>query len=200
MKFLSILLAVSAIAMSSACAQETKGLTEEAVKQFCQDLSQASKKPAQEYTDFIAKTTHPDFQGTMNMNIHMPGKEAAASPEPLKLTRDGVVNTSKAAHTSLKDATVEIKVREVLISPDKKSARVKSDVIVTNQEVPAGEPIQVFRGDSKAACTDEMVYTPEAGIQILKTECMTDLVLIPPAEAESEEESEAKPEPHPEQE
>jgi len=196
MKFLSILLAVSAIAMSSACAQETKGLTENSVKQFYQDLSQASKKTAQEYIDFIAKTTHPDFDSTANMNIHMPDKPPAPSPEPLKLTKDAVVNTSKAAHTSLKNATVEIKVREVLISPDKKSARVKSNVIVTNQEVPAGEPIQVFRGDSNAECTDEVVYTPEVGVQLLKAECMTDLVLTPPTadESEPEETSEAKPE------
>ena len=179
MKFWNILLAVSALSINSACAQETTGLTEESIRQFSHDTATASQKPYAEYLDFIKTTTNTDFHGQVSMNIHMPDNTIEKSPKPMDLDRTAMVSTAQVAYDSIQNATIEIIIHDIKISPDKKSAIVTSDVIVTNQEIITGEPPKVASANSKATCTDEVVFTAGIGVQLMKSNCTTELTMNP---------------------
>lgn len=182
MKFWSLLLAVSALSMSSACAQEATGLTEESIRKFSHDTTTASKKPYDEYIEFIKTTTHSDFNGKVSMSIRMPDNSVETSPEPMALNKTTMISTGHAAYNSIQKATIEIIISDIQISPDKQSATVKSEVIVNNQEITTGEPPITTSADSKATCTDELIFTAGIGVQLMKSDCATELTMKPPQE------------------
>ncbi len=177
-KLIVILLAIVALpasGMKPACAQQATWLTEENVKAYAEESAASYRLPYDEHLAFIKKATHDDFSGTIDMNVKMPSQPPTQTP--ITLNKESMINSSREGYDSVQGAKIDYNVKSIKISADKKSATVESEMRITNQKLSSGESMQSTISDSVTLCTDEVVYTPMVGVQILISDCKSDITV-----------------------
>jgi|GEM_PF-5388526 hypothetical protein len=164
------------ISASSAHAQDANRLTEQSVRAFLDESISIYKKPYPEFLAFIEKTTHDDFDGQIVMTVHK-GNEAPVQA-PVSMDKQMILSTAREGYGDMKDAVITTDIHEIKISPDKKSATVKSTLSIKNQRIPAPEGSNItILGDSITQCHDEIVFTPGNGIQSFRARYVSDLTI-----------------------
>lgn len=177
-KFIVILLAIAALpalGMSPAFAQKATWLTEDNVKAYAEASAASYRLPYDEHLAFIKKATHENFRGTIDINIKMPSQPPTHTP--LSLNKESMISSAKEGYDSVQAANIKYDVKSIKISADKKSATVESEMRITNQKLSSGESMQSSISDSVTLCTDEVVYTPMVGVQILQSDCKSEVTV-----------------------
>lgn len=147
---------------------EEAGLTESAIRALFVENETAHHKPFPEYLALIKKTTHERYQGKILMRISIDDN----TPVELEVQMDKkmIIDQARESHENLAQATVKGTIESITISPDKKSATVKSRMVILNQKIPLGaDALQITRADSEVTGIDDIVYTPVIGLQFIKS-------------------------------
>lgn len=164
------------LATSPSYAQKATGLTEASVRAFMDESLGVYKKPYPEFLAFTDKMTHGDFNGQMVMTFHK-GNDAPIQV-PMNMDRDLILSTAREGYDSMKHAVMTQDIHEIKISPDKKSASIKSTLTIKNQKIVGDKDSEMtMTGDSVTQCLDEIVYTPEHGIQALHAQYTADITI-----------------------
>lgn len=159
----------------TAHAQNQTGLTKENVEAFMEEGAAIYKKPYAEFTAFMDKATHDDYQGNLITTIHN-GKNPPAQM-PVKIDKKIIMNGARDSYDSAQGATITLSIEDIQMAPDNKTATVKSTLTIINQKLAAGESGKTLLSDMKSTCTDEIIYTATAETQVLKSNCKVDMTI-----------------------
>ncbi len=178
-RFILILASVAAFPMLmagvSAHAQQATWLTEENVRQYVNEAEASPRLPYDEHLAFVKRSTHDAFKGKMDMTIKMPSQPPVHSPT--EITKESMIASAREGHDSMQGADISVDIQDIKISPDKKTATVKSEMRITNQQIKTGENLQTTLADSVTNCSDEVVYTPMVGVQIINSDCKSEITV-----------------------
>ena len=177
-KFIVILLAIAALpalGMSPAFAQQATWLTEENIMAFMHETETMYQKPFDEYVTALERVTHDDSLFQAVTIIRTPDK--ASTEIPVNLDKKALISTARDGYDSMQGAALSQTIDEIAINADKKSATVKSTATITNQKLSPSNALNITLGDSVASCTDNLVYTPMVGVQVIKSQCQLEITV-----------------------
>lgn len=170
------LLAVLCLALPHAVLAQTQtGLTEDLIRAYVKDGETLHNKPFEDYLAFISKTTHDDYKARILMTVHPLQGEPVEMP--MNIDKQALLQSARESYDSAQGATISQEILAITISPDKKSAVIKSTLTIKNQRLPAQQGLNSLMGDMKSQCTDELVFTPSVGVQVLKSDYISEMTI-----------------------
>lgn len=156
-------------------AQAQNGLTEESIRVFSEEGKTVFKKTFEQYRTFIERAMHDDYKANILTTVRQPLE--APIEMPLTLNKKNTLDMARESYDSMQGATITEKIESIVISPDKKSAIVKSRLTIINQQIIPAQSMSSMLADTTTQCTDEIVYTPTTGIQVLKSDNISEMTI-----------------------
>ncbi len=173
LKFMPLLAVLCLALPHTVSAQKQAGLSEESIRAYVKETETLHNKPFEEYLAFITKTTHDDYKARILTTIYPPQGEPTEMP--LSLDKQALLKSARDGYDSSQGATISQEILAIAISPDKKSAVVTSKLSIKNQRLPEQEGLNSMLSDMTSQCTDEIVFTPSVGIQVLKSDYISEM-------------------------
>ncbi len=173
LKFMSLLAVLCFALPQAASAQKQTGLTEESIRAYVKESETLHNKPFDEYLAFITKTTHDDYKARILTTVYPPHGEPQEMP--LNIDKQALLKSARDGYDSSQGATISQEILAIAISPDKKSAVVKSKLSIKNQRLPEEQGLNRMLSDMTSECTDEIVLTPSVGLQVLKSDYISEM-------------------------
>lgn len=180
LKFAPLLAALCLLLPDVAWAQKQTGLTEESIRAYVKQGETLHTRPFDEYRDFIDKTTHENYQARILTIVHPLQGEPLEMP--MNVDKQSLLKNARDGYDSSQGATIAQEIHAITISPDKKTAVMKSTLRITNQHLPDPQDpnqqgMSSMLADMTSQCTDEFVFTPATGIQVLKSDYVSEMTI-----------------------
>ena len=175
LKFLPVLLALCFLVTPPALAQKKTELTEESIRAYVKESETLHTKGFEEYLDFINKTTHENYTARILTTVYPPQGEPTEMP--MNVDKETLLKNARDGFESSQGAVVSQEIHSINMSPDKKSAIVKSTLRISNQRMPHQQGPSSMLADMTSQCTDEIVYTPSIGLQVLKSNYVSQMTI-----------------------
>lgn len=175
LKFMPLLAVLCLALPHTVSAQNQTGLTEESIRAYVKESETLHNKSFEEYRTFINKTTHEDYKARILTTVYPPQGEPVEMP--MNIDKQTLLKSARDGYDSSQGATISQEILAIAISPDKKSATVKSTLSIKNQRMPNQQGLNSTLADMSAQCTDEIVFTPSVGIQVLKSDYVSEMTI-----------------------
>ncbi len=175
LKFAPLLTLLCLALPHTASAQKQTGLSEESIRAYVQETETLHNKPFEDYLAFITKTTHDDYKARILTTVHPLQGESIEMP--MNIDKQALLKSARDGYDSSQGATISQDILAITISPDKKTAVVKSRLSIKNQRLPEQEGLNSMLSDMTSQCTDEIVFTPSVGIQVLKSDYISEMTI-----------------------
>ena len=176
MTFLPVVLAGLILAFSSpAQAQKVTKISEGKVRAYYSELPGLFKKPYDQFLSAYGERIHQDLTLTTQTQILVPGQPPAET-EPLTLTKGDLVSNAERAYKAAKDAVLGSEIKDIQISADGKSARVKTVSTIRDMNFPTSDE-SPMKADSLENCDDEIVLNDSGTLQIIKSSCVSQITI-----------------------
>lgn len=175
LKFLPLLAVLCLMLPHTASAQKQTELTEASIRAYVQESETLHTKPFDAYRDFIQKTTHENYNARIVTTVYPLQGEPIEMP--MNVDKQALLSSARDGYDSAQGAIIKQDIHTILISTDKKSAIVKSTLRITNQRLPGQPGLSSTLADMTSQCTDEIVLTPSIGIQVLKSDYVSEMTI-----------------------
>jgi hypothetical protein len=167
---------LSCVTFSAAQAQAPKTLSKNSVEKYYSELAGIFKKPLPDFLKQYDLRIHPDLTYVSKTGLIVPNQPRMES-KPVMITKPDLIANAERAYNTAKGATLTNEVQNIVIAPDGLTATVKNLSTVKNMNFPTsdGSPM---KADSKEIC-DDVVTLNDGIVQILKSDCATEITIHP---------------------
>lgn len=162
-------------------AQTDKFLTDDSIRAFMEESLKSYMLDYPDFEAFLRRSSHKNFIGTLDLTITMPGQ--APVKNNVSMSYDQLIQSGRDGYNSVQNAELEQIISEITMAPDQQKASVAYTMTIVNQSFSFNEqPTQSVMADSVTHCTDDLVFTPGIGPQIIKSVCTTEVTIKPQQE------------------
>ena len=167
---------VSCVAFSAAHAQAPKTLNKNSIEKYYSELAGLFKKPLPDFLKQYDLRIHPDLTYINKTGLIVPDQPRMES-KPVTITKADLIANAERAYNTAKGATLTNDVKNIVIAPDGLTATVKNLSTIKNMNFPTSDD-SPMKADSIEICED-VVTLNEGIVQILKSDCATEIKIFP---------------------
>jgi hypothetical protein len=167
---------LSSITFSAAHAQAPKTLSKNSVEKYYAELGDLFKKPLPDFMKQYDLRIHPNLTYVSKTALIVPNQPRMES-KPVLITKEDLLANGERAYNAAKGATLSNDIQSITIAADGLTANVKSLSTIKNMNFPTsdGSPM---KADSKEICDDVVTFN-QGAVQILKSDCATEITIHP---------------------